>query len=202
MAASVEDFPDPVGPVTSTMPLRRLEICGQFSGQIQGFEIVTFTRNHAHHNGAGSALHKNVYPKTRRAGQTVRNVARSIFLQVGLRMLVVANQVARDALRVDRSELEISYRVRRPFTSTMGGLPGEKNRSLIFADTFNMAVSMARVEKFGVGASATAAPDASGEVVVEDMVFPVGLNGSIKPSAMEMPKDQCRKLGQGIINSL
>jgi hypothetical protein len=43
-----------------------------------------------------------------------------------------------------------------PLISTNGGLPGEKNRSLMFGELFNITVSKAAVEA-GAGAGATAA---------------------------------------------
>jgi hypothetical protein len=47
-----------------------------------------------------------------------------------------------------------------PLISTSGGLPGEKNRSLIFGDTFSIAASNAGVEN-GAGAAAGAAAAAA-----------------------------------------
>jgi len=50
---------------------------------------------------------------------------------------------------------------RPPLTSTIGGFPGEKKRSLIFAELRNIAASNPAVEKrAGAGAGATAAADA------------------------------------------
>lgn len=46
-----------------------------------------------------------------------------------------------------------------PLISTSGGFPGEKKRSLIFGDAFNIAASRAGVEK-GAGAGAAAAAEA------------------------------------------
>src|SRR3954470_25068622 len=54
--------------------------------------------------------------------------------------------------------------VSRPFTSTKGGRPGEKNRSLTLADVRNMASNRAGVRP-GLGAdagAAAAAPAATG----------------------------------------
>jgi hypothetical protein len=48
---------------------------------------------------------------------------------------------------------------RRPFTSTIGGLPGEKNKSLIFGALRNIAANKAGVEN-GPGLAAGAAADA------------------------------------------
>jgi hypothetical protein len=53
---------------------------------------------------------------------------------------------------------------RRPLTSTRGGLPGEKNKSLIFAELRNIAVSNAGIEN-GAGADAGAAAAAVATVV-------------------------------------
>ena|ERR1700677_4382470 len=47
-----------------------------------------------------------------------------------------------------------------PFTSTNGGLPGEKNRSLIFAEVFSIVAKSSGVE-IGAGAGAAAAAAAT-----------------------------------------
>src|ERR1700679_178126 len=47
-----------------------------------------------------------------------------------------------------------------PFTSTNGGLPGEKNRSLIFAEVFSIVAKSSGVE-IGAGAGAAAAAGAA-----------------------------------------
>jgi hypothetical protein len=57
-----------------------------------------------------------------------------------------------------RPESEHVVGVSRPLISTIGGLPGEKNKSLIFADFRSIAVSKAVVEK-GAGAGAVPAAD-------------------------------------------
>ena len=52
IAANVDDFPDPVGPVTNTIPFRNLAICcnsaGKFSsskpGTLLGMTLITMTQ--------------------------------------------------------------------------------------------------------------------------------------------------------------
>jgi hypothetical protein len=52
----------------------------------------------------------------------------------------------------------------RPFTSTIGGLPGEKNKSLIFGALLNIAANKAGVEN---GAALAAGAAADGEAPAE-----------------------------------
>src|SRR5208283_4886068 len=64
---------------------------------------------------------------------------------------------------------EVSF----PLISTRGGLPGEKNRSLIFGEIFSIAVSNSGVENgAGAVAGAAAAPAvARGAVLGKAVVF-------------------------------
>ena len=59
-----------------------------------------------------------------------------------------------------------------PLTSTSGGFPGEKKRSLIFADVLNIAASKAGVDMgAAAGAAAAAVPGA------EEALFATGFAG-------------------------
>ena len=54
---------------------------GKLLRQAQGSEIGDFRRDDAHHDRATSPLNKNVDAKARQAGQSIRDVASSMFAQ-------------------------------------------------------------------------------------------------------------------------
>ena len=60
IAASVEDLPDPVGPVTSTMPLRRPTMVVELGRQVQFVERRNARRDDAHDDGVRGALPEDV----------------------------------------------------------------------------------------------------------------------------------------------
>ncbi len=68
MAASVVDFPEPVGPVTSTRPRGFVGELADNRGQAELVERFDLKRNHAEYSGRGSALVEDVRAE---AGQSL-----------------------------------------------------------------------------------------------------------------------------------
>ncbi len=77
MAASVDDLPEPVGPVTSAMPLRRFTISSSCGGSFRVFEGGNDIGNHAHDDREGSALPKNIHAKSRHGRHRVGQIRRA-----------------------------------------------------------------------------------------------------------------------------
>jgi hypothetical protein len=74
MAASVEDFPEPVGPVTRTIPFLSEGDIGELLRQHQLLQAGNGVRNDAHHNGISAALAKDVDAEAADVRNTVGDV--------------------------------------------------------------------------------------------------------------------------------
>ena len=64
---------------------------------MQRFEVRDFAGNHSHYDCTGAALHENVNAKSMRTWQAVGDIAGTELFQVVDGMLVVPNQIGRDA---------------------------------------------------------------------------------------------------------
>ena len=73
-AARVVDFPDPVGPVTSTRPRGRSAKRADHRGQVQSLELGDVERNRAQHRPDRSTLAEHVHPEPALAGDRVARV--------------------------------------------------------------------------------------------------------------------------------
>src|SRR5580698_700518 len=182
IAASVDDLPEPVGPVTRTIPLRRPTILpsskGRFSdsksGTLPGITRITtaqvprcmkmFTRKRLEPGRLKDTSHDPSFPKFSAASwlSPMRSEA----------MRRVSSQVSARAAPAGTSF---------PFTSTSGGFPGEKNRSLIFGEVLSIAASKAGVD---MGAAAGAA--AAAVRGAEEAVFATGFAGEDIFKEMEL----------------
>jgi hypothetical protein len=138
-AASVEDLPEPGSAGHQDDAVADFCRLFQLRGQMKRTESRNDGRNHAHHNRATSALDKDVDAEARHARQPVGNVAGALLAKRIDGLLVVADQVGRDAARVirrkraaagnfDRRELSVNLDLRRT--------PGRKNQ---IADFFRGA---------------------------------------------------------------
>ena len=116
-AASVEDLPDPLPPVTRMMPLRTLAASSSCGGKVQGTESWNDGGNNAHHDRATAALDENIDAEARRARQSVGDVAGALLAQRADGLLVGADQVGGDAARV------IGRKHAMPASSTARQLP-------------------------------------------------------------------------------
>ena len=77
-------------------PRSRQATAGRFRSASDGI----FVGDDAHHDREGAALAEDVDAEARAVGQRIREVARALLLQRAQRMLVAANQIARDPRRV------------------------------------------------------------------------------------------------------
>ena len=123
IAARVEDFPDPVGPVTSTMPLRSVAISASVGGSFSSWSdgiFVGMTRSTA----AKVPRCRKTLTRNRAPRQCDRQM-RPGLLQRAQRMLVAADEIARNprgivGLRhrqrrdVDAGQLAMLFDLRRP----------------------------------------------------------------------------------------
>src|ERR1017187_697766 len=76
----------------------------QFGGQVERFQVGNLSWDYTHHDGTGTPLHEDVDAKAIGAGHTVGHIAGTAFLQVLNGMLVVADQIGRDAPGVVNGE--------------------------------------------------------------------------------------------------
>ena len=104
MAASVEDFPEPVGPVTRTMPLRRCTISSSCGGRFNCSKAGNGIGNHAHDDGVGAALAKDIDAEAGEAGEAVGKIGGAILLEFADGMLVLADDVVGNEARVVRAQ--------------------------------------------------------------------------------------------------
>ena len=79
IAASVDDLPDPVGPVTSTMPFLSDAMSVERRRQAELRERRDLVGDHPHHDRVRAALPEDVDAEPRAVGQRVREVARALF---------------------------------------------------------------------------------------------------------------------------
>jgi hypothetical protein len=101
-------------------------------------------------------LHEDIHAKTRRAGQTVRDIAGTLFSERSEGVLVIADKIGGNLPRIVAVRARGPVALRRPLTSIIGGFPGEKNKSLILVEARSIAIRSAGVENAD-GAAATAA---------------------------------------------
>src|ERR1700719_756310 len=157
IAARVDDLPEPVGPVTSTIPLRRATIFPNSEGKLRdsksgtlpGITRITIaqvprcmkmlTRNRLEPGRLKDTSHDPTFLKFSAASSL--------------------SPMRSDAIR--RVSSGVSGRAAPagasfPLISTSGGFPGEKKRSLIFGEVLSIVVNRAGLE-IGAGAGAAAA---------------------------------------------
>ena len=96
MAANVDDFPEPVGPVISTSPFRRWNDFLDYLRQAKTIERGNCLGDRAHHHGTRAALAEHVHAKAPDAGNSAGKVGRSGLIQMLQAVLAVANQIARN----------------------------------------------------------------------------------------------------------
>ena len=124
MAASVEDLPEPVGPVTRTIPLRSCTISCNCGGKIQLLEAGNAFRDHAHDDGVAAALAENIHAKAADAGQPVGKVGRSVAFSCFAGCSLLADDVVGDqasivgqqflqAFELELDELAADFNLRR-----------------------------------------------------------------------------------------
>ena len=101
-AASVEDLPDPVPPVTRMMPLRTFAASSNCGGRRSELNVGIDGRNDAHHNRATSALDKDIDAEARHSRQSIGDVAGTLLAKRIDCLLVIADQIGGDAARVVR----------------------------------------------------------------------------------------------------
>ena len=82
IAASVVDLPEPVGPVTSTMPRGWSAISAKIFGAFSSSSDRTLRRNRPHHRGRAAVLHERVDAEAREARDREREVALEVLLVV------------------------------------------------------------------------------------------------------------------------
>jgi hypothetical protein len=124
---------------------------------MQFLKAGNFGWNYAHDHGTAAALHKNIDAKTGSAWQAVGNVARTLLAQVTERMFIVADQLRGDVTGIVGRQARAPTAARRPLTSTKGGLPGVKKRSLILGALRSIVANNDAVENAaGAGAAAVA----------------------------------------------
>ena len=142
IAASVDDLPDPVGPVTSTMPLRRPTIFARTSGRprssndgiVTGISRITtayvprcrkqFTRNRA---TPGRAHERSADPVSRSCAAATACVP------------MRSSAICCVCAVVNTSRPRNGKGTSSPLDSTCGGRPGEKIRSLTLSRCWSMA---------------------------------------------------------------
>ena len=157
IAARVEDLPEPVGPVTSTMPLRSPDMFCSSAGKLRSANVGTAL-------GITRITIAQV-PRCMKAFTRNREVPARLYetsQEPSLRRLPSAyslSPISSAAMwRVSsgvrhRPPIGLSF----PLTSTIGGFPGEKNRSLILGALRSIPPSSPGTEN-GAGAGAAAGP--------------------------------------------
>ena len=135
IAASVDDLPEPVGPVTSTMPFLSVAISPSAAGRFSSASVGIVRRDHAHHDREGAALPEDVDAeaaalaarrtrgRTRPAPSACAGPARCRRSGRGRCRAVSSGRSTGSAA--------IGHRLSSPCRSTCGGRPGEKIRSLM-----------------------------------------------------------------------
>ena len=103
IAASVLDFPEPVTPVTSTMPRSASASFVITGGSCSDSTVGTCERNHAHHDHEARPLPQDVDAEAPDAGGAPRAVVVEDLVDP-LPDLLVVNQPERDRLRLLRSQ--------------------------------------------------------------------------------------------------
>src|SRR5258708_3806239 len=158
IAASVDDLPEPVGPVTSTIPLRSSTIfpssSGKFSvaksGILLGITRITI---------AQEPRCINTLTRNRCAPGKLYDTSQepSCFkLSIASWLLPMRSDPMRRVSSFVRTRVAPAG-ASFPLISTSGGLPGEKNRSLIFGEVLSIAASRSGVD-IGAAAGAAAVP--------------------------------------------
>ena len=135
IAASVDDLPEPVGPVTSTMPFFSAALSASDRRQLELGERRNPRRDDAHDDRERAALPEDVDAEAAAFGQRVGQIAGALLLERAQRRLVAAHQIAGDARRVLGAE-HAAAAARPPpsggraFRPAARG-PGENTRSLM-----------------------------------------------------------------------
>ncbi len=105
IAACVELLPEPVGPVTSTRPLRNSAISVRCTGNPRRLDRGNVSRDDAHHDRVNAALLKDIDAKTGARRQRITEIggagARETFGGVGISV----NERERDDLGLIRGKL-------------------------------------------------------------------------------------------------
>src|SRR5580700_10102716 len=178
IAASVDDLPEPVGPVTSTIPLRRFAIFpnseGKFSasksGAFPGITRITtaqvprcmktLTRNRLEPGRLYETSHDPDCFK----------------LSMACWFLPIKSAAMRRVSSLVRARA-VPAGASLPLISTSGGLPGEKKRSLILAEVLSIDAKSSGVEIGAVAGAAAAAARATGAAAAAGATFSGRLAG-------------------------
>ena len=104
IAASVDDLPEPVGPVTSTMPFFSVAQSAIAGGRPSSCDRRNRRRDHAHHDRERAALPEHVDAEAAAFGQHVRQVGGAAVFQRAQHRLVVPDQILRNARGVFRAQ--------------------------------------------------------------------------------------------------
>ena len=174
IAARVEDFPDPVGPVTSTMPLRSVAISASVGGSFSSWSdgiFVGMTRSTA---AKVPRCRKTLTRNRARPGRA--NEKSHAPCSFSVRSACSLPPMRSRAIRAVSSACSIgsagtSTPVSSPCFSTCGGRAGEKMRSLMPGVDSSMAaisagVSIGGATALGAPKSALASACGEGEVCV------------------------------------
>src|SRR5277367_84954 len=166
MAASVEDFPEPVGPVTSTIPLSRSTILANSAGKLSDSNEGTL-KGITRITIAQAPRCMKILTRNRFAPGKLYDTSqdpRSFKLSSACWLVPISSKASRRVSSIFKARA-IPAGASLPLISTIGGLPGVKKRSLILVPVLSIAASNAGVEKgAGAGAAAAPAPAARGTV--------------------------------------
>src|SRR5579862_2324218 len=162
IAARVEDLPEPVGPVTSTMPLRRPTIFSNSAGRLSALMSGT-TLGITRITIAQEPRCLKMLTRNRCSPCKLYDTSQepsSFKLPSACWLLPMRSEAIRCVSSAVSTRVPVGASF--PLTSTRGGFPGVKKRSLIFAEVLSIAASRAGVEIGAVaGAAAVAAPEAT-----------------------------------------
>ncbi len=153
IAASVDDLPEPVGPVTSTMPFFSDAMSASAAGRLSSPSVGIFDAMTRMTIAKRAALAEDVDAETGALGKRVGQVAGALILERAQGGLVVADDVAGDARGVSARAVPASSLMSTgdssPCFSTCGGRPGEKIRSLMPLPESSIAPITTGVRKAG-----------------------------------------------------
>ncbi len=100
----MDDFPDPVGPVFEHDAVAQLHDLLQRIRQVQLGESGNIVGDDAHNDGAGTALLENVDAESGDAGDSIREVCRTVGFQFASGRFIFAHDVVGQERSVLRSE--------------------------------------------------------------------------------------------------